>query len=589
MSYHGSNVVNAKHYLGGDVVPPRLVARVLGGVHEKKGCCSPGAKPCAPCAPRLGRYGVHGLGSDVKKPGFSSTRSSIPQTLLDKWNNNLRQMIAPVAGGFSALPFSEADKTKLRNRPLDFLINLFDPVEDFVATTISEVIARTGGNPLRQYFDKLVDLRRDQPGDAKYDASTLNLLRRLRTINGCFVLMLNQPIIFPTALAARLIRSGDEDVAVHLITANIPTGAVLEASLSPQADVALRTRGWIPGGQTTDGGADVWTFEIPNTFSIGGQGSATDPFGGIGGASASTLQSLAKNGITFANPPGGVNDKFQVGEFNREKYVYVKGSDGNFYKFKMTGTGIGNTPSNAAAQTWFNAVVGSANPVVPANERGIRFFGPSDSAFTRTRFFVNKAAAIAAAKAAAQAKNAVSGIGHYISGRGSYGGAGGLGVSEIAAGILAWLEGLSDLIGNSVVTAIIGVIGEIVTLVDGLIASALTAAGGVFAANLGIKSATGIDLLNEGRKATFGPNDDEKKAKADADALAAAQACARSGGVLDAFGVCQKHKEPSNIGPASTPGSDASTQSSSTTASGIPTAAILGGAALLAFFFLRRR
>lgn len=87
-----------------------------------------------------------------------------------------------------------------------------------------------------------------------------------------------------------------------------------------------------------------------------GSGTALDPFGGIGGASEDDLAKLVAGGLKFFNPPNA-KDKYQVGAINREKYIYVVGSDKMFYKFKYPNSGIGNTPSDSATQAWFDSVV----------------------------------------------------------------------------------------------------------------------------------------------------------------------------------------------------------------------------------------
>ncbi len=92
-----------------------------------------------------------------------------------------------------------------------------------------------------------------------------------------------------------------------------------------------------------------------------GSGTAVDPFGGIGGATESDLAKLVAGGLTFKDPPNP-KDKFQTGIANREKYIYVVGSDKMFYKFKYPNSGIGNTPSDSATQSWFNNVVSKNSP-----------------------------------------------------------------------------------------------------------------------------------------------------------------------------------------------------------------------------------
>ena len=98
-----------------------------------------------------------------------------------------------------------------------------------------------------------------------------------------------------------------------------------------------------------------------------GTGTANDPFGGIGGGSEQELRDMVVNqGVTFDSRKGQI----QTGLVNREKYVYIQGSDKKFYKWKQTGTGLSNSPSDAVTRQWFHDTLVKANADAAAKNGG---------------------------------------------------------------------------------------------------------------------------------------------------------------------------------------------------------------------------
>ncbi len=190
MSYHGSNVGNAKHYLGGDSVPPRLVARVLGS-SAKDECCPPGAaQRCAPCGPGFG-----GLGSDAKKAALAAQRDGTAVPLMSTLNIEAAKMLAPLRGVINALPMTSAQKNKLIGDPLDFLFDIFDPIEDIYGRAVDKVIAQKGASQRPFWLlGGSVNIRRVLNSDAKLDPTTRNIVKRLRTMNAFITLMYTQPL-----------------------------------------------------------------------------------------------------------------------------------------------------------------------------------------------------------------------------------------------------------------------------------------------------------------------------------------------------------------------------------------------------------
>lgn len=109
-------------------------------------------------------------------------------------NKTFSVVTKPAKGLISALPLSNAQKKTLVNAPLDFLLDIFDPLIDTIADINEAVRKRTGKNS-RDFFGTKIDMRRDQPNDSKLDKSTLNLVRDLRAIQQNMVLFLTDPLV----------------------------------------------------------------------------------------------------------------------------------------------------------------------------------------------------------------------------------------------------------------------------------------------------------------------------------------------------------------------------------------------------------
>lgn len=83
-------------------------------------------------------------------------------------------------------------RTKIVSRPLDAILDIFDPIEDAVGRAVDRVIARKGA--VQNFFGQRRDITRVQAVDRKADASTQNLLRSLRTIDAFMILFWTQPL-----------------------------------------------------------------------------------------------------------------------------------------------------------------------------------------------------------------------------------------------------------------------------------------------------------------------------------------------------------------------------------------------------------
>lgn len=114
------------------------------------------------------------------------------------WNQSAAQIVQPFAGLIDALPIAAATRSKMKSRPLDALIDIFDPVEDAVGRAVDKVIQQKG--PVQNFFGKNMNVARVQPVDTKADASTRNIMKTLRTIQAFYVLSFTQPVEFAAAL-----------------------------------------------------------------------------------------------------------------------------------------------------------------------------------------------------------------------------------------------------------------------------------------------------------------------------------------------------------------------------------------------------
>jgi hypothetical protein len=138
----------------------------------------------------------------------SSGKVTVPtSSFWSDWNRQTASSLAPILGAFTALPLPTAIKTKFRTRPLDALLDLFDPVEDAVGRAVDRVIAKKGFK--QNYFGETRDVRRVHPIDKRADNATQNLMRRLRTMDSFIVLIWTQPV----DLAAEMAREGINIVA----------------------------------------------------------------------------------------------------------------------------------------------------------------------------------------------------------------------------------------------------------------------------------------------------------------------------------------------------------------------------------------
>lgn len=130
----------------------------------------------------------------------AASKSVIPES-LKFWvdaNKNAANALKPAKDIINSLPISSKDKDKLRTRPLDALIDILDPVEDFFAAAISKTIARKGAT--YEFFGKKIDVRVIRRGE-RLPPDVANITRSLRILNATIVLIWKAPVEFAQELA----------------------------------------------------------------------------------------------------------------------------------------------------------------------------------------------------------------------------------------------------------------------------------------------------------------------------------------------------------------------------------------------------
>lgn len=115
------------------------------------------------------------------------------------WNKAAARGIRPVAQalrGLDVLPRNLRDK--LINRPLDALIEMFDPVFNTLATPCTRTMnLHLKGGRRVEWFGRYIDIRISQPTfDRKLDKSTKTFLKKMRTIQAFIICFIKKPLEF---------------------------------------------------------------------------------------------------------------------------------------------------------------------------------------------------------------------------------------------------------------------------------------------------------------------------------------------------------------------------------------------------------
>lgn len=148
-------------------------------------------------------FAARRAGVQIKTPvavKLPNGKVSVPVgSLWSDWNQEGAKALRPVAGAirsFTLLPV--ALREKLLTRPLDALLDLFNPLFARLAAPCRRTMQQhlRGGRRV-EWFGKYLDIRIDQPAiDNKLDASTKNLLRKLRTIQAFIICFIKKPLEF---------------------------------------------------------------------------------------------------------------------------------------------------------------------------------------------------------------------------------------------------------------------------------------------------------------------------------------------------------------------------------------------------------
>ncbi len=121
---------------------------------------------------------------------------SVPITsFLTDWNKQAAQILRPVMRALRNVPMPAfIDKRKLENRPIDFILDVFNPVFDrFEAAAVRTQRQHVPRGKV-EWFGKTIDIRIDQPGDERMDVSTRGFVRKMRIIQSFILLFFTKPL-----------------------------------------------------------------------------------------------------------------------------------------------------------------------------------------------------------------------------------------------------------------------------------------------------------------------------------------------------------------------------------------------------------
>jgi hypothetical protein len=121
---------------------------------------------------------------------------AVPITsFLTDWNKQAAEVLRPVMRALRNVPMpSFIDKRKLENRPIDFILDVFNPVFDRFEAACVRTQRQHVPRGKVEWFGKTIDIRIDQPGDERMDASTRGFVRKMRIIQSFILLFFTKPI-----------------------------------------------------------------------------------------------------------------------------------------------------------------------------------------------------------------------------------------------------------------------------------------------------------------------------------------------------------------------------------------------------------
>lgn len=291
MTYHRtSHGISGEHY-GVPGGSPRLIAPVLGdgcGAVGRLGGFSLGdtAKKEQLKAAKAAAFKAR-IGTDVARARtvansvrFSKpSRATVTNGKVDvpvtsfwtTWNQSAAQIVQPFAVVIDALPIPSGDRAKMKSRPLDALLDIFDPIEDAIGRAVDKVLAQKGNT--QNFFGKNMNLKRVQSVDSKADASTRNMMKTLRTIQAFYVLMFTQPIEFAGALLSE---------GVNVV------GGIAQAAADVAGEIAKRAGEGAAEVLETAGEVASAVVSFFGLGSVHGLGTAAVDDAAVAGAAAAT-------------------------------------------------------------------------------------------------------------------------------------------------------------------------------------------------------------------------------------------------------------------------------------------------------------
>ena len=137
------------------------------------------------------------------KPRATKTRdgkASVQITsVLTEWNREAAKALRPVAPAIRGLDLlSRSMREKLINRPIDALLDLFNPLFSTLAVPCKRTMdLHLKGGRRVEWFGQYLDIRISQPTiDIRLDVSTRNFVKKLRTIQAFIICFLKKPLEF---------------------------------------------------------------------------------------------------------------------------------------------------------------------------------------------------------------------------------------------------------------------------------------------------------------------------------------------------------------------------------------------------------
>lgn len=179
-----------------------------------------------------------------------------------EWNAAIARLISPVKQQILAIPvLSGPVKRKIVERPLDAVIDIFDPLVDRLARAEQRVLTKhlNGGRSV-EFFGSRLDLRLTQEIDARMDESTKNITRKLRILRNFFVLWWKKPLelVFEClAEGVDLVKDTVESIGKAIEDGLVAVGETAQKAAEEAGEVVSGVVGGIASffGLGTTGGA----------------------------------------------------------------------------------------------------------------------------------------------------------------------------------------------------------------------------------------------------------------------------------------------------------------------------------------------